>query len=74
LSASYVVKLWIAALLAADIGWACKLLLGELQPIPLAAIVLGGYGGAYFSVAYLLDIPEAKAVISRLTRLLKLSK
>jgi putative peptidoglycan lipid II flippase len=74
LSASYVVKLWIAALLAADIGWACKLLLGELHPIPLAAIVLGGYGGAYFSVAYLLEIPEAKAVISRLTRLLKLSK
>jgi putative peptidoglycan lipid II flippase len=74
LSASYVVKLWIAALLAADIGWTCKLLLGELHPIPLAAIVLGGYGGAYFSVAYFLDIPEAKAVISRLTRLLKLRK
>jgi putative peptidoglycan lipid II flippase len=74
LSASYVVKLWIAALLAADIGWACKLLLGELHPIPLATIVLGGYGSAYFSVAYLLDIPEGKAVISRMTRLLKLSK
>ena len=74
LSASYVIKLWIAALLAADIGWGFKLLLGELHPIPLAAVVLGGYGVAYFGVTYLLDMPEARVVISRVIRLLKLGK
>src|SRR6202040_245589 len=50
LSASYVIKLWIAALLAADVGWALKLTLPHLHPIPLAAVVLGIYGVSYFAV------------------------
>jgi putative peptidoglycan lipid II flippase len=74
LSAPYVVRLWIAALLAADIGWGFKLLLGEMHPIPLAAIVLGGYGVAYFGVSYVLDISEARTVIGRILRLLRLTK
>ncbi len=74
LSASYVIKLWIAALLAADTGWAFKLLFGELHPIPLATVVLGGYGVAYFGVTYVLGMSEAKAVISRVTRPLKFLK
>jgi putative peptidoglycan lipid II flippase len=68
LSASYVIKLWIAALLAADIGWTFKLLLGDLHPIPLAAVVLGGYGIAYFGVAYFLSITEARMLIGRIMR------
>ncbi len=68
LSASYVIKLWLAALLAAGIGWTFKLLLGELHPIPLATVVLGSYGTAYFALTYLLGMPEAKAVIARVTR------
>lgn len=71
LAASYVIKLWIAALVSAGIGWAFKLLLGELHPIPLAAIVLGGYGVVYFGMTYILGIGEAKVVVSRATRLLK---
>jgi putative peptidoglycan lipid II flippase len=71
LSASYVIKLWIAALLAADIGWTFKLLLGDLHPIPLAAVVLGGYGVAYFGVAYFLSITEARVLIGRIMRRLK---
>jgi putative peptidoglycan lipid II flippase len=74
LSASYVVKLWVAALLAADIGWTFKLLLPELHPIPLAAVVLGGYGIAYFGVASALDISEARSVIGRVGQLLKFKK
>jgi len=74
LSAAYVVKLWIAALLAADVGWASKLWLGNLGPIPLAAVVLGGYGVAYFAVAFFLGIAEAQSVIGRIGRLLKLTK
>jgi putative peptidoglycan lipid II flippase len=71
LSGSYVVKLWIAALLAADIGWTFKLLLGDLHPIPLAAVVLGGYGLAYFAVAFFLDLAEARDVIGRILKLAK---
>jgi putative peptidoglycan lipid II flippase len=74
LSAPYVVKLWIAALLAADIGWTFKLLLGNLHPIPLAAVVLGTYGVTYFGVAFFLEISEGQAVIGRIGRLLKLTK
>ncbi|MEP6818182.1 MAG: murein biosynthesis integral membrane protein MurJ [bacterium] len=74
LSASYVIKLWIAALLAADVGWTFKLLLGDLHPIPLAAVVLGGYGVAYFAVAYFLELPESRVVISRILRLIGLGK
>jgi putative peptidoglycan lipid II flippase len=71
LSASYVFKLWVAALLAADIGWAFKLLLGDLHPIPLAAVVLGTYGIAYFGVAYLLSITEARMLVGRIMRRFK---
>ena len=74
LSAHYVIKLWIAALLAADIGWTFKLLLGEIHPIPLAALVLGGYGVAYFAVAYFLELSESRAVFNKMSRLLRLSK
>lgn len=74
LSAGYVVKLWIAALLAADIGWAFKLLLGDLHPIPLATIVLGGYGVAYFGVSYFLSISEARTVIGRILKLTRLAR
>lgn len=74
LSTSYVIKLWIAALLAADIGWTFKLLLGDLHPIPLAAVVLGGYGVAYFGVTFALELSESRAVINRAFRLLRLGK
>lgn len=74
LTAPYVIKLWIAALLAADIGWAFKLLLSNLHPIPLAAVVLGGYGVAYFGVAAFLEISESRVVIGRILRVLKLQK
>jgi putative peptidoglycan lipid II flippase len=74
LSAPYVIKLWIAALLAADIGWTFKLLLGEIHPIPLAALVLGSYGVAYFAVAYFLELSESRAVFSKMSRLLRRSK
>jgi putative peptidoglycan lipid II flippase len=74
LSTSYVIKLWIAALLAADIGWTFKLLLGDLHPIPLAAVVLGGYGVAYFGVTFALELSESRAVINRAFRLLRLRK
>jgi putative peptidoglycan lipid II flippase len=74
LSGSYITRLWIAALLAADIGWTLKITLPHLHPIPLATIVLGLYGVSYFGVSSLLDISESRLVLGRILRILKLVK
>ncbi|HEV7744238.1 MAG TPA: murein biosynthesis integral membrane protein MurJ [Pyrinomonadaceae bacterium] len=74
LSAPYVIKLWVAALLAADVGWTFKLLLGEMRPIPLAAVVLGGYGITYFGVGFFLELSESQELIGRILRLVKFRK
>ena len=72
LAAGYVVKLWLAAFVAATIGWGLKLLIGNLHPIPLAAIVLGGYGISYFAITSALGIPASQGIIDRLLRLARL--
>ena len=68
LTFSYLLKLSIAALLAANIGWALKLILPNLHPIPLAAVVLGAYGVSYFGVTFILDISESRAVLGKVFR------
>jgi putative peptidoglycan lipid II flippase len=74
LSASYVIKLWLAALVSAGIGWGFKLLLGNLHPIPLATVVLGGYGVCYFGLTYLMGMPEARVVIGRILRISRIKR
>jgi putative peptidoglycan lipid II flippase len=68
LSVSYSAKLWIAALLSAAVGWGLKMLVVAWHPIPLAIVVLGGYGVCYFAVAFLLGVPQAQTIIRRLLR------
>ena len=72
LSFVYLVKLFAAALVGTAVAWGLKLLVGSIHPIPVAAIVLGGYGVTYFAVTYGFDLPEAKTVINRGLRFLKL--
>jgi putative peptidoglycan lipid II flippase len=72
LAVSYLAKLWMAALVAAGIGWGLKLLVGNLHPIPLAVVVLGGYGVSYFAITSALGVAEARTVIGRLFRLVRL--
>ncbi len=74
LSVAYLTKLWLSAFVGAGVGWAFKLLLGPLHPLPLAALVLGSYGVTYFSVTFALRIPEAQSVIGKIARILKLAK
>jgi putative peptidoglycan lipid II flippase len=74
LAAGYVIKLWLAAFVAAAIGWGLKLLVGDLHPIPLAAIVLGGYGISYFAITSALGISASQAIVNRLLRLARLRK
>jgi putative peptidoglycan lipid II flippase len=66
LPATYVVKLWTAAAIGAGAGFALKLLLPHLHPIPLAVIVLGAYGVLYFAVAAAFGLPEAQTVLRRI--------
>jgi putative peptidoglycan lipid II flippase len=67
----FVAKLWIAAVLAAAIGWGIKLAVGVDRPILTALAVLGPYGLSYFALTSLFGLPEASRISGRFTRLLK---
>ena len=68
---TFVAKLWIAAALAAGLGWGIKLLVGTGRPIYTAALVLVPYGLAYFGFTTLFGLPEAGVVFHRLRRLIR---
>ena len=67
----YIAKLWAGAFAGAIVGWGIKLVLPSLHPIVVAGLVLVPYGLIYFGITALLKIGEAKAVVNRLTRILK---
>jgi putative peptidoglycan lipid II flippase len=71
---SFVAKLWTGAAAGAAVAWAFKLLVSSLHPIPLAIIVLGGYGVTYFVVTFTFGLPEARTVVFRGFRILRLFK
>jgi len=73
LTFSYTGKLWLGALIGAGVGWALKLLVGSWHPIPLAIVVLGGYGTTYFGVEHLLGVNQAQIIIRRILRILRIS-
>jgi len=68
----FVLKLWLAAIVGTVIGWSFKLLLGQPHPVPMAVVVLGGYGTTYFGVTYALGIRESRDVIVRGLRMLRI--
>jgi len=70
----FVLKLWLAAVVGTIVGWSLKLLLGVRHPLPMALVVLGGYGVIYFAVTYAFNIGESKNVISRGLRILRISR
>ena len=69
LSFSYSAKLWTGALLSAAVGWGLKMLVLGWHPVPLAIVVLGGYGMCYFGVAFLFGVPQAQTIIRRIFRI-----
>lgn len=71
LTVSYTAKLWLGALLGAGVGWGLKLLVTGWHPIPLAIVVLGGYGTCYFAVTYLLGVAQAQTIIRRILRMVR---
>ena len=67
-------KLWLGAVFGAAAGWGLKVLLGQGHPIPIAIVVLGTYGVIYFAVTFAFGVAEARVVIARVTRMLKVAK
>jgi putative peptidoglycan lipid II flippase len=74
LRSRYVIQLWSAAGLGAAVGWGIKLLVGRIHPIPLAILVLGGYGTTYFGLTGAFGIPEAREVLNRGLRVARLKR
>jgi len=72
LSTGYMVRLWVAAVTAAGLGWIIKLGIGPRHPAIVAGLVLVPYGLAYFGLASLLRVSEANAVINRALRTARL--
>jgi len=66
LPAAFVVRLWVAATLAAAAAWCLKLLLGVGHPIELGLLASGLYGGMYFVAAAGLGVREGRLVLARI--------
>ena len=69
LALSYSAKLWLGAVIGAGVGWGLKVLVAGWHPIPLAIVVLGGYGTSYFAVTHLLGVPQAQVIIRRILKM-----
>jgi putative peptidoglycan lipid II flippase len=60
-------RLWLAACLAGAAGWLVRSVLPPLHPIPAAVLVLGVFAIVYFGVGMALGVPEARALVRRLS-------
>ena len=60
-------RIWLAAGLAAAAGWLVRAALPPMHPIPLAALVLGVFAIGYFALGVVLGVPEARALVRRLS-------
>jgi len=74
LPAPFLFKLFLAATLCAAAAWALKLLFAGLHPILVAAFVLTPYGLLYFAVTSAWGLPEARALVGRVTRMLRMGR
>lgn len=71
LRATFLLRLWAAAVVAGAIGWGLKLLTAGLHPVFAAAMVLAPYGACYLAITSLFGIGEATALTGRVRRLIK---
>lgn len=68
LPAGLLPRLWASAVIAAGAGWLLLPPLAALHPVPLAVVVLGGYGVAYLLTAHALGVVEARSLLRRVIR------
>jgi putative peptidoglycan lipid II flippase len=69
LPASYVGKLWTAAIAGAAAAWAVKLSIPALPPVVAAVLIIGPYGLIFFVMTFALRIPEASTAVGRFLRM-----
>ena len=69
LSASFLLKTGGSALLAAGIGRALLLVVGQRNPILVAILVLGPFGLAYFGGVAALGVPEVRGIMRMISRM-----
>ena len=70
LTASFVLRLWMAAIIAAAVAWAVKLVVAGHHPMLVGTAVLAPYGVSYFAAAWLLGIPQVRDLFTRVRRFL----
>jgi putative peptidoglycan lipid II flippase len=63
---SFLIRLWISALIAAAAGVACDMLLPRMHHILHAVFVAGAFGVVYFAATMMLRVEEARATLGRL--------
>jgi len=74
---SFIMKLYLAALIGAVCGWGVKILFGILHPVhPIVSgfFILGAYGVAYFVVSSLVGVKEARRIIGSVLRVMRIKK
>ncbi|MFN2375607.1 MAG: murein biosynthesis integral membrane protein MurJ, partial [Candidatus Binatia bacterium] len=72
LAPSRLFALWAAAAAAAGLALAIRHGSGAaLHPVPLALLVLGPYGAAYFALTWAAGVPESRMVLDRVHRRLR---
>ncbi len=68
LPATFVPRLYGAAIVAAAVAWGVKLAVGPAHPALVGPIVLAPYGVAYLALAIALGVPEARAIVASVGR------
>jgi len=68
LPATYVGKLWTAAISGAAVAWTVKLSIPALPPVVAAVLIIGPYGLIFFAMTFALRIPEASTAVGRFLR------
>ncbi len=65
LPAGVVVTLWNGAVIAGAAGFGLKMLLRDLHPVALGAVVLPAFGAIYLALTLRSGVPEARTVVNR---------
>ncbi|HEY7612110.1 MAG TPA: murein biosynthesis integral membrane protein MurJ [Gemmatimonadales bacterium] len=68
LPAGLIGRLWLAAGVAATAGWLVRAVLPPMHPIGAAVVVLGAFVLAYVGMAIAMGVPEARALVRRMSR------
>jgi putative peptidoglycan lipid II flippase len=64
----FVVRLWLAAGVAAAAAWGVKLACQGQRPVVLGVLALSLYGAVYFGVAWIVGVPQVAGIVAHVRR------